>query len=96
LRVTFADDRSFTYRPDGKKVIERTDLGEVEVSAEWKKDGRLVVVRKDILRKVTESYAVSSDGKLLTVLTEIADDRGKLELKRLYRPVGVMDDSGDY
>jgi len=48
------------------------------------------VTRKDPLRKVTESYALSSDGQLLTVLTKVADERGKLELKRLYRRAAVV------
>ena len=89
LVITFADDRQRTLTTDGATRELDSPFGIVETSAEWKKDGRLVIKMKNPdERRVTETWELSADGERLSVLTKIEGGRRpELSFERVYDAV---------
>ncbi len=89
VRIVFADSREQTFTTDNKKSTIETPFGEGTIKAKWRDDGGLVVKTKTERGKIIETYYVTRDGLLLTVLVEKASEgpMGSVSFKRVYRPV---------
>ena len=88
VRIVFADSREQTFTTDNKKSTIETPFGEGTIKAKWRDDGGLVVKTKTERGKTIETYYVTRDGLLLTVLVEKASEgpMGSVSFKRIYRP----------
>ena len=89
VHITYADEREQILTTDNKKAAIETPSGEGTVRARWRDDGGLVVKTKTDRRKTTETYYVTKDGRMLTVLVamESQGPMGDVSFKRIYRPV---------
>lgn len=87
IRIVFADGRELALTTDNKKNPIETPHGTVEVRARWR-DAGLVVKTRAARRSTTETYYVTADGSLLTVLVEAEapGPAGVVSFKRIYRP----------
>lgn len=87
VRITFADGREQTLTADNKKRRHETPRGETVVRARWK-DAGLIVSSRGERRSTTETYYVTADGSLLTVLVDVETPGpvGIVSFKRIYRP----------
>jgi len=86
LTITDASGRERTIYTDGRKTEEEhSHGGTTAVTASWK-DGHLEVVsRPETGAKVTETYAVASDGSQLTVTTKVeGGHNGSFTIRRVY------------
>ncbi|MDH3253980.1 MAG: hypothetical protein OEM62_03235 [Acidobacteriota bacterium] len=94
LRMTFADGREHAIATNNKKTIIETPQGEAEVKAKWR-DGSLIVTTKTGRRATIETYHLTADRTLLTVVVEMASDgpRGPVSFKRIYRPLDAEAES---
>jgi hypothetical protein len=89
LTFTRPNGVAFTLFFDGRDVTVpgRTEDEAIQVSGRWR--GKRFEVRREIStqRTVTESFALSSDGRKLTVRTRISgqgSERGVPEMRRVY------------
>ena len=99
VRIAFADGREQVLTTDNKKQVLDTPVGEVEVKARWRDAGLVVNTRGD-RRSTTETYYVTADGSLLTVMVEMdpPGPMGPVSFKRIYRPYDpeeVEDEDGE-
>ena len=88
VRITYADSREQTLTTNNKKSAIETPLGKGTIKAKWRDDGGLLVKTKTERRQTTETYYVTKDGSLLTVLVEMRGEEpmGAISYKRIYRP----------
>ena len=99
VRIAFADGREQVLTTDNKKQVLDTPFGEVEVKARWR-DAGLVVNTRGERRSTTETYYVTEDGSLLTVMVEMdpPGSMGPVSFKRIYRPYDpeeIEDEDGE-
>jgi hypothetical protein len=89
VRIVYGDNREQILPTDNEKAAIDTPFGEGTIRAKWRGDGGLVVKTKTERRKTTETYYVTKDGLLLTVLVEMAGEgpMSNTSYKRIYRPV---------
>ena len=87
VNPVFADGREQDFTANNKKSIIETPMGETELKAKWK-GGGLIVKTKAGERTTTETYQVTEDRRILTVLVEMGGQgpMGTVSFKRIYRP----------
>ncbi len=85
--VTFgAGDRSRTLYTDGRVITREGERGSLELRAFWQDDALVVERTFDNGRRITQTYALSEDGKQLYVTIRIEGDRlsQPVEFRRVY------------
>jgi hypothetical protein len=88
VAIRFADDSELELTTDNEKRTVDTPIGEATVKARWS-EGSLVVETESERHKTTETYVVTTDRSLLTVVVETSGGgpMGSRSYKRFYRPV---------
>jgi hypothetical protein len=88
VQIVYADSRELAFTIDNRKSAVETPFGEGTIKAKWRADGGLRVKTRTERRQTTETYYVTKDGSLLTVLVEMRGEgpMGSISYKRIYRP----------
>jgi hypothetical protein len=84
--IRYADGSERTLFPDGKRHRRETGVGDLETTARWKSDGRLVVkARTERGQEIEETYEIEPYAHRLHVTVESAGGRGpKFSFLRVY------------
>lgn len=93
--ITYADSREQVLTTDNKKSTIETPFGEGTIRARWRDDGGLLVKTRTERRKTAETYYVTRDGRMMTVLVEMdtGGPMGRVSFKRIYRPAAPGDEA---
>jgi hypothetical protein len=85
--VYYDSDETETFYLDGKKHDDKDFEGKrISTKAHWEKDAFVSETREGHAQKMTETYALSNDGKQLTVTSEFEDPTlsGPVTIRRVY------------
>ncbi len=92
VTLRFGDGEEIRLPTNGKATRVETPRGSSEMSARWKKNGRLVIKNEISRQNSIETYQLGAEGKLLTVVTEVDLGRlGWVTYRWLYRPRTVVE-----
>ena len=87
LQITDATGHEHVLFTDDRKIEEERSAGTAKIRARWK-DGHVVVTTTpEHGSKIVETYAVTADGSVLTVMTAIEGRGREIEFRRVYDPV---------
>jgi hypothetical protein len=84
LRITDGLGREHVLSTDDRRIEEERSAGTVKIRARWK-DGHVVVTTTpEHGPTLTETYAVTADGSVLTVTTKVEGRGRTFEFRRVY------------
>jgi hypothetical protein len=84
LRITDGIGREHVLSTDDRRIEEERSAGTVKIRARWK-DGHVVVTTTpEHGPTLTETYAVTADGSVLTVTTKVEGRGRTFEFRRVY------------
>ena len=84
LRITDGLGREHVLSTDDRKIEEERSAGTVKIRARWKDGHVLVTTAPEHGATLTETYAVTADGSVLTVITKVEGRGRSFEFRRVY------------
>ena len=84
LRITDGLGREHVLSTDDRKIEEERSAGTVKIRARWKDGHVLVTTAPEHGPTLTETYAVTADGSVLTVTTKVEGRGRSFEFRRVY------------